>query len=348
VRNTPIPANAATATADAAYATAVALTTGTFTPVPTGYVTPVLLYPPPPAENVATAAARVVIATEEARLGISTPMVPWNGVNAIYVYATPTPANAEIAAAQIREQNAAALTTGTPTPTPWNLVVITAVPPPLPTEIPMIVRADQLEPTATPAPTIPATAQDLATFRGQILFLSDRTGEMETWAMDPNTGELLYLVRDARLHPLGRELFLANAPGGNERAIVEADTHLDLQIKIHSSIYQTTRQVTNFSGATSYDPAWSPLGDRIAFVSTISGGDELYTLDTQGNNLVQLTANTWEWDKHPSWSPDGTQIVFYSNRDSGRKQIWITNADGSNQRNLSNDEFENWDPVWIR
>jgi hypothetical protein len=95
VLNTPVPANAATATADANYATTVALTTGTFTPVPTGYVTPALLYPQPPAENVATAAARVVMATQEALLAVPAPTNPWNGVNAIYVYATPTPANAE-------------------------------------------------------------------------------------------------------------------------------------------------------------------------------------------------------------------------------------------------------------
>jgi TolB protein len=62
-------------------------------------------------------------------------------------------------------------------------------------------------------------------------------------------------------------------------------------------------------------------------------------MDTQGNNIVRLTNNTWEWDKHPTWSPDGAQIAFYSNRDSGRRQIWIMNADGSNQRNLTSDEF---------
>lgn len=346
--NTPVPANPATATADAAYATAVALTTGTFTPQPTGYVTPVLLYPPPPAENVATAAARVVAATEQARLGIPTATVPWNGVHAIYVYATATPANAVEAAQQIQDRNAAAVTTGTPTPTPWNLVVITAVPPPRPTEIPIIVPVDQLEPTATPVPTTPATMQDLEAFRGLILFLSDRTGETETWVLDPNRGDLLYLVRDTRLHPLARQLYLANSPDGSQQALVEADDHRDLQIKIHSRIYGNTWQITNFAAATSYDPAWSPLGDRIAFVSTTSGGDEIYTIDTQGNDLRRLTENSWEWDKHPSWSPDGSQIVFYSNRENGRRQIWIMNADGSNPRNLSNDEFENWDPVWIR
>ena len=97
-----------------------------------------------------------------------------------------------------------------------------------------------------------------------------------------------------------------------------------------------------------YDPAWSPRGDRIAFVSTHTGNDEIYTIDPEGEGQAQLTYNQWEWDKHPSWSPDGTQIVFYSNRDTGRRQIWIMNADGSNQRNLSQNEFEEWDPVWVR
>jgi hypothetical protein len=348
VLSTPVPANAATADANAAYATAVALTTGTFTPVPTGYVTPVLLYPEPPAENVATAAARVVIATQQAMAGAPTPTAPWNGVNAIYVYATRTPASPEDAAQLIREQNANALTTGTPTPTPWNLVVITAVPPPLPTEIPIVVPVSELQPTPTPVPTQAATVQDLAPFRGKILFLSNRSGQEETWALDPATGQLLYLVRDPRLLPLAAELYLPNSPDGNDRAIVEADNNRVLQIKVHSNLYGNTRQLTQYQDATSYDPAWSPLGDRLAFVSTTSGGDEIYTMDTQGNNIVRLTNNTWEWDKHPTWSPDGTQIAFYSNRDSGRRQIWIMNADGSNQRNLTSDEFEDWDPVWIR
>ena len=64
---TPTPANAATATEQAAYATAVALTTGTFTPVPTGFVTPIIVPPSPPAQNVATAAAQVLAATATAQ-----------------------------------------------------------------------------------------------------------------------------------------------------------------------------------------------------------------------------------------------------------------------------------------
>lgn len=348
VLNTPVPANAATAEAISAYATAVALTTGTFTPVPTGYVTPMLVYPQPPAENVATAAAQVMIATAQAQSGVAVPTLPWNAVNAIYVYATPTPGSAETAIAMIQEQNANAVTTGTPTPTPWNLVVITMVPPPTPTPIPLIIPADQLEPTPTPTATAPVNEQDLDQFRGKILFLSDRSGEEQTWALDPATGEIVALVRDSRLHKLARERYLANSPDSSEQVIVQADDNNVLQIKIYSNTYGTTRQITHFDRYASYDPTWSPRGDLIAFVSTAFDGDEIYITDPEGKTVTRLTYNAWEWDKHPSWSPDGSQIVFYSNRGGGYRQIWIMNADGSNQRNLSNDEFENWDPVWVR
>ena len=67
-----------------------------------------------------------------------------------------------------------------------------------------------------------------------------------------------------------------------------------------------------------------------------------------GRFAERLTVNGWEWDKHPTWSPDGSQIVFYSNRESGRRQLWIMNADGADQTNLSKNEYNDWDPMWVR
>jgi TolB protein len=128
---------------------------------------------------------------------------------------------------------------------------------------------------------------------------------------------------------------------------VQEDNRRVLQIKIYSLEYKTTRQITSLRGL-SYDPAWSPTGERIAFVSIDTGGDEIYTVDPEARELTRLTFNTWEWDKHPSWSPDGRQIVYFSNRETGRRQLWIMNADGSGQRNLSSNEFEDWDPIWTR
>jgi TolB protein len=97
----------------------------------------------------------------------------------------------------------------------------------------------------------------------------------------------------------------------------------------------------------SYDPAWSPAGDQIAFVAR-GDNDEIYLINADGSDLRRLTTNTWEWDKHPSWSPDGKQIVFWSNRDSGRRQFWVMNADGSNQRPLLASTYNDWDPIWVK
>ena len=351
VLHTPVPQNAATEQAVAEYATAVALTTGTFTPVPTNYVTPVIVLPSPPPENVATAAARAILATEAAQSDTIPATLPWNAVTAVYEFATATPGNRETAVAVLEERNQAAISTGTPTPTPFNLVIITRVPEPTATRIPLIVDALHITPTPTPTPTFVLTRQDLESFSGKILFLSDRSGEESVWAMDPATGEVIAMVTDSRIHEQARELFLPNSPNGKERVYVvgkEGNNGTVYDLYVEDKEYGTTRKITDFKNAANYDPAWSPVDDRIAFVSTVSDGDEIYVTHAQGGDPVRLTYNQWEWDKHPTWSPDGSKIAFFSNRITGQRQIWIMNADGSDQRNLSNNEFNDWDPVWIR
>lgn len=352
--DTPTPANAATATANAWYATAVALTTGTFTPAPTNYVTPIVIAPTPPAENVATAAARVLAATATAeaaaKLLLPTPTpTPWpyNAVMGVLVYATAAPENAETAVAMNEQAVLIARTTGTPTPLPWNAIVITRVPPPeAPTPTPIPLFIDAAEFTATPTPTATGTppSELPAEVIGKILFKSDRSGSEATYMLDPASGAVT-LITQPWVYALARQQ-LAQGPG-EEQAVVKADNRGVLQIHAYSPTYNSMRQLTTLKGA-SYDPAWSPTGAWIAFVSTDSGSDEIYRVNPDGSVTQRLTFNTWEWDKHPSWSPDGERIVFYSNRDSGRRQLWMMNSDGGGQVNLSNNEYNDWDPVWVR
>lgn len=106
------------------------------------------------------------------------------------------------------------------------------------------------------------------------------------------------------------------------------------------------QMLTTYNG-TEYDPVWSPDNQWIAFVANHTGNDEIWRIDANGGQPRQLTFNDWQWDKHPSFSPDGQQLVFFSNR-TGLRQIWRMAADGSNQLNLSNNTFEDWDPVWLR
>jgi Tol biopolymer transport system component len=97
------------------------------------------------------------------------------------------------------------------------------------------------------------------------------------------------------------------------------------------------------------------VGGRIAFVSQVPESDNIWIINTDGSDAQPLTDNEWEWDKHPSWSPDGKQIVFWSNR-TGVLQIFVMDVDEVNKRdydrekvvNISNTEWDEYDPIWLK
>jgi len=72
---------------------------------------------------------------------------------------------------------------------------------------------------------------------------------------------------------------------------------------------------------------------KITFMSTRDGNFELYTMDASGNNLSNLTGNSFT-DYWASYTPTGSSIFFYSKRD-GNDEIYSMDANGNNQRNIS-------------
>ena len=79
-------------------------------------------------------------------------------------------------------------------------------------------------------------------------------------------------------------------------------------------------------------PAWSPDGNRIAFVSNRDGNWEIYSMNTDGTDQRRLTNNTY-FDATPAWSPAGDTIAFSSGRD-GTDGIDLMNSDGTEQRRV--------------
>ena len=86
----------------------------------------------------------------------------------------------------------------------------------------------------------------------------------------------------------------------------------------------------------------SPDGRTIAF--DLLG--DIYTMPITGGAPTRV-AEGLSFDMQPRFSPDGKKIAFTSDRGGG-DNLWIMNADGSGQQNLSNNEYNDWNPIWIR
>jgi Tol biopolymer transport system component len=95
---------------------------------------------------------------------------------------------------------------------------------------------------------------------------------------------------------------------------------------------------------------YSPLGDRMAFVSNRDGNDEIYVMNADGSEVVRLTT-TAAAENLPDWSPDGSRIVFESSRD-GNPEIYVMNSDGTEQTRLTfftgQDSKPSWSPDGTR
>lgn len=85
----------------------------------------------------------------------------------------------------------------------------------------------------------------------------------------------------------------------------------------------------------------------LLFSSNSTGNSEIYKLQQSHDKVQQLT-NSSGLDIEPAWSPDGQKIAFASNRpDEAGFQIYVMNADGSNQQRVGEAQpGDNTHPSW--
>lgn len=251
-------------------------------------------------------------------------------------------------------------TSTVPTAVPIPQVIIpTAVPPSAnPASTPANAsNTSGSAPASTPVPllTPSANAPTLESLRGKLVFLSDRDSPYpQLYVMEPdgsnvqpcNCSDLWQtLTTNEFTSPDKKQFLFVKSVGSGLRS------GADMQIWAHNNETNADSLVTGeapgFPGVD-YDPVWSPDSRHVAWVSEADGNDEIYLHNIVTNENQRLTQNSWEFDKHPSFSPDGSQIVFWSNRETGRKQIWLMNLDGSNPRNISNNSYNDYDPIWVK
>ena len=101
--------------------------------------------------------------------------------------------------------------------------------------------------------------------------------------------------------------------------------------------------VTSFAGVQA-QPALSPDGRSVAFVSNRDGHYNVYVGLVRGGELVQVTHGT-SMKSRPSWSPDGSTLAYAQTNDSGTMDVWeIAALGGSPRKVLLNANDPTWTP----
>lgn len=104
-------------------------------------------------------------------------------------------------------------------------------------------------------------------------------------------------------------------------------------------------------GGSFSNPVWSPSGDKIAFIYSQANNQEVYIVNADGSNPVNVSKSN-KRDENPVWSPDGNYLAFVTAR-NGWSDICTVTKSGQNLKCLTEKEKKDgkkgWDdtyPVW--
>jgi Tol biopolymer transport system component len=109
---------------------------------------------------------------------------------------------------------------------------------------------------------------------------------------------------------------------------------------------ESTVRLTEHSEKDSH-PHWSPVANRLVFVSGRTGSAEIYTMDLADRKVIQLTQGEKTY-LYPRWSPDGKKIVMIYGSNENHDVYLIEDIDrpAESMRALTTWPFDDLRPVW--
>jgi len=144
-------------------------------------------------------------------------------------------------------------------------------------------------------------------------------GELRTVSVTGSRSRVIGAGESPSWSPDGRELVFDSARNGSDENIWLTYEHGANQRRIVTHDSETDDRADDF------DPAWSPVDDRIAFVSKRTGNNDIWTTNSIGHSTGNLTHDSSASDRAPAWSPNGESIVFVSNR-RGNDDVFVMHS----------------------
>jgi len=146
-----------------------------------------------------------------------------------------------------------------------------------------------------------------------------------------NTGEISDLDGDHTQSFDGEMLGISGPVGQNEAIYIMPFKSSEKPI-----------QITSGNTGPSYLHGWSPDKSTLVFTGKRNNIFDIYSVNIATHKETRLTNNA-VLDDGPEFTPDGKYIYFNSVR-TGTMQLWRMKPDGSNQEQITFDEYNNWFP----
>jgi len=146
-----------------------------------------------------------------------------------------------------------------------------------------------------------------------IVYVSFGSGGLGLWLMDSDGSNKRQLSEGGvqpTWSPNGE--WIAYSDGVDQGDEVNDDAVLDTDIFLIRPDGTDKHALVSIEGEKEFAPSWSPSGQQIAFVSDMTGRDQVYVMNIDGTGMRQLTTSGANTD--PAWSADGKYIYVTSTR----------------------------------
>ena len=180
-----------------------------------------------------------------------------------------------------------------------------------------------------------------------IAFISDRAGYNDLFIMSTDDFNQISLLKKK----IGRNIDYLKAdghaisfsPDGKKIAFVAKKNEKDYIFLLDIKRNKIKKlKIKNFDSISS--PCFSPDGKKIVFTGIKKGIRDLYLVDSNGENLIQLNSDVG-CDDYPVFSPDGKRILYVSEKERN-KDLYLLELSNLKITPIMDTTFEEKDASW--